>query len=101
MKRLLFILLLAFALLLTACGGGEEATEAPDMPASEAEEPAAEEPAGEEPAAGEAVELRFTFYADGNEAEVMQGLLDDFMAENPEITVILDVVPYATIGDDR
>ena len=40
MKRLLFVLFLVFALLLTACGGGEEATEAPEVPAAEVEEPA-------------------------------------------------------------
>ncbi|RME80600.1 MAG: sugar ABC transporter substrate-binding protein [Caldilineae bacterium] len=37
------------------------------------------------------------YYADGNEADVMQGLLDKFMAENPDIKVVLDVVPYQTI----
>jgi alpha-1,4-digalacturonate transport system substrate-binding protein len=29
----------------------------------------------------------------------MQGLVDNFMAANPDITVILDVVPYATIDE--
>ncbi len=52
-----------------------------------------------EEVAMEPAELRFTFYADGNEADVMQGLLDQFMAENPEISVVLDVVPYATIDE--
>jgi alpha-1,4-digalacturonate transport system substrate-binding protein len=47
----------------------------------------------------EAAELRFTYYADGKEAEVMQPILDKFMAENPAVTVILDVVPYATIDE--
>jgi alpha-1,4-digalacturonate transport system substrate-binding protein len=47
----------------------------------------------------EAVELRFTYYADGVEADVMQPILDDFMAANPDITVVLDVVPYATIDE--
>jgi alpha-1,4-digalacturonate transport system substrate-binding protein len=46
-----------------------------------------------------AVELRFTYYADGNEADIMQPILDDFMAANPDITVVLDVVPYATIDE--
>ena len=98
MKRLLFVLLLIFAMLLTACGGGEEATEAPEMPAAEVEEPAAEEPAAEEePAAADAVELRFAYYADGVEADVMAPILDDFMAMYPDINVVLDVVPYDTI----
>jgi len=47
----------------------------------------------------EPVELRFTYYADGIEAEVMQPLLDKFMAEYPYITVVLDVVPYQTIDE--
>jgi alpha-1,4-digalacturonate transport system substrate-binding protein len=42
-------------------------------------------------------ELRMTWYNDGNEGEVMQGLLDGFEAANPDITVTLDVVPYAAI----
>jgi alpha-1,4-digalacturonate transport system substrate-binding protein len=42
-------------------------------------------------------ELRMTWYNDGNEGEVMQGLLDGFEAANPDITVVLDVVPYAAI----
>ena len=32
MKRVLIILLLAFALVLTACGGGEEPAEPPKLP---------------------------------------------------------------------
>jgi alpha-1,4-digalacturonate transport system substrate-binding protein len=52
----------------------------------------------EKPAIGPA-ELRFTYYADGVEAEVMQPILDGFMAEYPDITVVLDVVPYATIDE--
>jgi len=103
MKRLLFILLLAFALLLTACGGGDQATEAPEVPADEVEESVVEEPEApaepEEPADTETVELRFTYYADGVEADVMGPILDDFMAQNPDITVVLDVVPYATIDE--
>ena len=90
MKRLLFVLFLVTALLLTACGGGEEATEAPEVPAAEVEEPAVEEPAAEEePTAADAVELRFAYYADGVEAEVMQPILDDFMAMYPDIKVCL------------
>ena len=85
MKRLLFVLLLIATMLLAACG--EKATETPDVVPTE------------EPPAAETVELRFTYYADGNEADVIQPILDDFMAENPDITVILDVVPYATIDE--
>jgi len=98
MKRFLFVLMLFMALLLAACAA-PEATEAPEVPAAE-EETVAEEPADEEePAAAEGIELRFTYYADGVEADVMQPIVDAFMAENPEITVVLDVVPYATIDE--
>jgi alpha-1,4-digalacturonate transport system substrate-binding protein len=47
----------------------------------------------------EAVELRFSYYADGVEADIIAPILDAFMAENPDITVVLDVVPYATIDE--
>jgi len=92
MKRVLFLLMLVFALLLAACGG-PEVTEAPEAPAVE------EKPEVEEPEAADGVELRFTYYADGVEADVMQPIIDAFMAENPQINVILDVVPYATIDE--
>jgi len=42
-------------------------------------------------------ELRFTCYGDGNECEVMRELLDRFEADNPDITVALDKVPYKAI----
>ena len=90
----LLVVLLFLTLFVAACGGG--ATEEAPAP----EEPAVEEPAPEEPMeepTGDGVELRFAYYADGNEADVMQGILDDFMAANPGVTVILDVVPYDTI----
>ena len=102
MKRPIFILLLVLAMLLAACGGAAEVTEAPEVPEEQpaVEEPVAEEPAEEEPVAEEPmepVELRFAYYADGVEADVMQPLLDTFMEQNPDITVVLDVVPYDTI----
>ncbi len=40
-------------------------------------------------------ELRITWYDDGNEGAVLRDLLDRFEAENPDITVIVDTVPYA------
>ena len=42
-------------------------------------------------------ELRMTWYNDGIEGEVMQGLLDKFEEANPDISVTLDVVPYDAI----
>lgn len=42
-------------------------------------------------------ELRMAWYNDGNEGEVMQDLLERFEAENPDIDVTLDVLPYKSI----
>ncbi len=117
-KFLLLITLLLFALITAACGGDAPATQAPAAAEEEAA-PAAEEevaPAAEEveeaeetasestesdasSSSDEAAEIRFAYYADGVEAEVMQGLLDQFEAANPNVKVVLDVVPYATIDE--
>ena len=43
------------------------------------------------------VELRFMWYSDGNEGEVMQDLLDRFQEANPDISVVLDTVAYTAI----
>jgi alpha-1,4-digalacturonate transport system substrate-binding protein len=108
----LFSLILLIALLLAACGPA--ATEAPAPteapPPTKAPEPTAapveptavpptEAPAEPTAAPAEPVELRFTYYADGVEADVIKPLIDQFMTENPDITVILDVVPYKTIDE--
>ena len=94
MKKLLLVLLLALALSLAACGTDEATDAPPTEPAADVVEPTEDLPDEMEP-----VELRFTYYADGVEADVMQPILDAFMAEHPEITVVLDVVPYATIDE--
>ncbi len=47
-------------------------------------------------AAAAQVELRLTWYDDGPEGTVMRELLDRFEAENPDIRVVMDTVPYAT-----
>ena len=69
--------------------------------ASEDAAPAAEESAAEEAAAaepsGDVVELRMTWYTDGNEDIVMRDLLDRFEAENPDIKVVMDTVAYQQI----
>jgi len=94
MKKVkLFILLLVVSVLLVACGTTETETPVVEEPVPTEEAAPIEEPAAEP------VELRFTYYADGVEADVMQPLVDKFMAENPNITVILDVVPYQTIDE--
>ncbi len=45
--------------------------------------------------AADAVELRMTFYTDGNEDKVMRDQLDQFEKANPNIKVTMDVVDYA------
>src|SRR5690606_29852391 len=41
-------------------------------------------------------ELRITWYDDGNEGQVLRDLLDRFEADNPDISVVVDTVPYAS-----
>jgi len=43
------------------------------------------------------VELRITWYNDSNEGEVLRDLLDRFEAENPDIRVVVDTIPYDAI----
>ena len=45
--------------------------------------------------AQEPVELRITWYDDGNEGAVLRDQLDAFEAENPDIKVVIDTVDYA------
>lgn len=47
--------------------------------------------------AQEPVEIRITWYDDGNEGAVLRDLLDRFEAENPDITVVIDTVAYNVI----
>jgi len=46
------------------------------------------------------VEIRFVWYSDGAEGDVMRELLDQFEEANPGITVTMDVLPYATVRDN-
>ena len=95
---LLLASLLVLTLLIANCAA--PAAPADDAaPAAEATEAPAEEAAAapEEAApAGDAVELRIAWYSDGNEGVVLRELLDGFEAENPDIKVIVDELPYAT-----
>jgi len=49
--------------------------------------------------AQEPVELRITWYDDGNEGAVLRDLLDRFEAENPDIRVVIDTVAYQVVLD--
>lgn len=48
-------------------------------------------------AAQDVVELRIMWYNDGQEGDALQALLDQFEAENPDIHVVVDVIPYADL----
>ena len=109
--RILFVLFLITAFVLGACAPAaveepvveEPVVEEPVVEEPVVEEPVVEEPVVEEPVVEEPVaapvEIRFSYYADGVEAEVMQPIIEKFMAENEDIIVILDVVPYSTIDE--
>lgn len=76
-----------------------EATEAPSEEAaapSEATAEPAEEATESGEASGDAVTLRITWYDDGNEGAILRELLDRFEAENPDIRVVIDTVPYSS-----
>lgn len=47
--------------------------------------------------AQDTVELRITWYDDGNEGQVLRDLLDRFEEDNPDIEVVIDTVPYTAI----
>lgn len=47
--------------------------------------------------AQDAIEIRFTCYQDGTECDVYSDLLDRFMADNPDIVVEIETVPYQFI----
>ena len=97
-KRTLFILITILMLVLSACTSEPEPTDTPvEAPPEEPTQAPTEEPIEEPPV--EAVEIRFAYYADGNEAEVMQGILDEFETQNPDVKVALDIVPYQTIDE--
>lgn len=55
---------------------------------------------GAAPVLAQPVEVRFLCYQDGTECDVYTDLLNAFMEENPDISVVVDVVPYATIRDN-
>lgn len=87
----------AASLLLAACGrdDGEDETGA-------AEDAAAEEATDEEPAEEEepeAVEGSIDVWAMGAEGENLDVLADDFMAENPDVTVTVTPVPWDAAHD--
>jgi alpha-1,4-digalacturonate transport system substrate-binding protein len=71
------------------------ATEATEEASAASTAPATEEAAADE-ASGDAVTLRLTWYDDGTEGMILRELLDRFEAENPDIVVVVDTVPYSS-----
>lgn len=105
-KRFLIIgLLVIFAMLLAACGGGDADNENGGAAAepTQAEEPAGEEPAGEEPAeeepAGEEITLRVFAGNVGQELELTKAAADIYMEMHPNITV--EVIDTPDFVEDR
>jgi len=87
---LFFTLLILASLMLAQCAPATpEPTEAPEVET--------EEVVVEEAETGEPVELRMTWYTDGNEDVIMRELLDRFESENPDIKVVMDTVAYTSI----
>ncbi len=106
-KQVLIVVLIALAvLLLAACAAPTpEPTKAPPPPASSSSASSSVAPTkAPEPtqapasSAAQKIELRITWYNDGNEGDVMRALLDKFQTANPNITVKLDTVAYADLG---
>ena len=95
--KYLVAVLLMVAVILAGCAPA--ATEVPVVPTEIPVVPTEAPTMAPTEAPKEPVELRFAYYADGIEADVIQPLLDQFMAAYPYITVVLDVVPYKTIDE--
>jgi alpha-1,4-digalacturonate transport system substrate-binding protein len=97
MNKPIVVLVVALVLVaLAACGPAATPAPAP-VPTAAPQATEAAQPTTA-PAAGEAVELRMMWYNDGNEGDVMRSILDKFQAANPNITVKMDVVPYANLN---
>lgn len=95
--KYLVAVLLMVAVILAGCAPA--ATEVPVVPTEKPVVPTEAPTMAPTEAPMEPVELRFEYYADGIEADVIQPLLDKFMEAYPYITVVLDVVPYKTIDE--
>ena len=84
-RKWLLALFLVLAMAMSACVAADPAADVADGDSAA------------EASSGDAVELRMTFYTDGSEDVVMRDLLDRFEADNPDISVVMDVVAYQQI----
>lgn len=99
MRWLLIVALLISGMLLAACGGEtSEPPAAQETAPEQAEDTAAEAPAAEEPAQeevadeGEPVTLRVLTWQNPPTVEFMNGFIEEFQANNPNITVDYSIV---------
>lgn len=95
-------ILILMSMVLSACGGAATQapaeTEAPTAKQPAAEEPAAEEPAAEQPAAEEQVTLT-VIIEQVPDYDIVAKLTKDFEAENPNIKIVWDAMPYDAMRD--
>ncbi|NMC13655.1 MAG: sugar ABC transporter substrate-binding protein [Chloroflexi bacterium] len=97
-----FSVLVVISILLSACSGA--ATQAPaevEAPTTEepaVKEPAAEEPATEKPTTEETVELTIII-EQVPDYDIVAELTKEFEAENPNIKIIWDAMPYDAMRD--
>lgn len=87
---------LIVVLALAACA--PTAAPVPSAPAAPAATAAPQEEAAPAPS-GDVVTLRIMWNDNATESDYLRDLLDRFEAENPDIKVIIDLVPYNTILD--
>ena len=106
MKKIVMILMLTLIVLaaMAACAPAPTPaptaappTAAPAAPVATTVPPTVAPAAPTTAPAAAKVELRITWYNDGNEGDVMRAILDKFQAANPNITVKLDTVAYADL----
>jgi len=99
-KNIVLCLLFTLALMLAACTAPVAAPAADDDASTDdsaMEDSTIEDADDAEAMEGDAVELRMTWYTDGNEDIVMRELLDRFETENSDIKVVMDTVAYSQI----
>ena len=110
----LLTLLLVTVVMTSACSSTavtpeQPAAQAPATEAPQAEEPAAETTKAEEPAAevaeaeeeqtGDKVELTFSVWGDPEELAILQEIADDFVAQNPNVNITVNVSDWDTYWD--
>jgi raffinose/stachyose/melibiose transport system substrate-binding protein len=87
------------ALLAAACGGDDDSADEPAADEPAADEPAADEPAADEPAAADLEgTLRVLIHQNPAGVEFIEAFNEQFEADNPGVTVELDIVSADDLG---